>query len=263
MSKNQRMNSVNRNEIDGARVPVRLQKLLAQAGVASRRACEELILRGRVRVNGKVIDQLGSKAVPEIDQVTIDGVPIRLPQKVLYLFHKPRGVVTTMSDPEGRTCVGDYASNLARRVFPVGRLDYNVSGLILLTNDGEFAQKLTHPQFGIKRKYIARVKGELTSQRAKLLVRGVHLEDGFGKLVSVENINESKLTLDMLGECKGAETLLEVVATEGRNHFVKNILDSVGLPVNKLSRIEFGPFRLGNIKPGQIREIALKEELLG
>lgn len=257
------MTSINRSEIVTARVPIRLQKLLSEAGVASRRACEDLILRGRVRVNGVVIDKLGSKAIPEVDQVAIDGVPIRLPQKVLYLFHKPRGVITSMFDPEGRKCVGDYANNLARRVFPVGRLDYNVSGLLLLTNDGMFAEKLSHPRFGVKRKYLARVKGDLTGQRIRLLERGLNFEDGFGRLVSVKEIEESKYSVDLVGSIKEPESLLEVVATEGRNHFVKNILDAVGLPVNKLSRIEFGPFRLGNIKSGQIREIALKEELLG
>ncbi len=257
------MTSINRTEIETTRVPVRLQKLLAEAGVASRRACEELITNGRVRVNGVLINKLGSKAIPEIDDVTIDGVSIRLPQKVLYLFHKPRGIITSMSDPEGRACVGDYASNLAKRVFPVGRLDFNVSGLLLLTNDGMFAQKLSHPQFGIKRKYLARVKGELTAQRARLLEKGLSFDDGFGKLTSVKEVKESKVSVELLGTLKGPESLLEVVATEGRNHFVKNILDAVGLPVNKLSRIEFGPFRLGNIKSGQIREIALKEELLG
>jgi 23S rRNA pseudouridine2605 synthase len=257
------MTSLNRSELDKDKLSVRLQKLLSEAGIASRRACEELITQGRVRVNGVVIDKLGSKAIPEVDQVTVDGVPIRLPQKVLYLFHKPRGVITSMFDPEGRVCVGNYAENLARRVFPVGRLDYNVSGLLLLTNDGDFAQKISHPQYGTKRKYLARVKGVLTQQRARLLQHGVTLEDGFGRLDSVSEISSSVYSENLIGTLKNEESLLEVVVEEGRNHFVKNILESVGLPVNKLSRIEFGPFRLGNIKSGQMRQIALKQELLG
>lgn len=252
---------------------VRLQKLLSDAGIASRRACEELILSGRVCVNGVTVKKLGTKADLSSDKITVDSVPIRVPQKVLYVFHKPRGVITAMSDPEGRACVGDYVANLARRVYPIGRLDYNVSGLLLLTNDGDYAQKLSHPQYAIQRKYLARVKGELTKNRARVLVKGVAVKTksgsdsekakkpAFGKLLSVEVVAESKYSKDLVGELKEAETLLEVVATEGRNHFIKNILDTVGLPVNKLSRIEFGPYKLGNLKSGFIREVALKKDL--
>lgn len=253
---------------------VRLQKILADAGIASRRAAEELILGGSVKVNGATVVKLGTRAFPDKDKITVNGKPIWTPKKVLYVFHKPRGVITSMSDPEGRVCVGDYVKNLAFRVYPVGRLDFNVSGLLLLTNDGELAQKISHPNFGIKRKYLARVKGELTKNRAKVLTKGIAIkpspndkysknkEAAFGKVVSVEQIPESKYTKDLVGEIKEPEILLEVVVAEGRNHFVKNILNTVGLPVTKLSRLEFGPYKLESLKSGCIRQMPIKKEIL-
>ncbi|HMO17306.1 MAG TPA: pseudouridine synthase [Oligoflexia bacterium] len=254
--------SVNRKRVNEAREPVRVQKLLASAGVASRRACEELIKQGRVKVNG-ALSTLGSKAIPEVDIVTVDGAAVSLPQKVVVVFNKPRGVVTTMNDPEGRPCVGDFLRSLPIRLFPVGRLDFDVSGLLVLTNDGDFANSLLHPSRGIQRKYIARVKGELTPSRVRLLKKGMHLPDGPAIASSVTLINPDKLSKLLLGDPKEGESLIEVVVSEGRNHFVKRILEAVGLPVNKLSRVEFGPFTLKGIPVGKMRQVALREELLG
>lgn len=254
---------VKRSELEKSRVPVRLQKLLSSAGVASRRACESLIKEGRVEVNGVQIKELGSKAIPDIDTVSVDGVPISLPQKVIIVLNKPRGVVTTMNDPEGRPCVGDYVKTLPMRVYPVGRLDFDVSGLLVLTNDGDFANRLMHPSNGFKRKYIARIKGSLNEKRINLLTKGIHLPDGLAVVTSVRAIHSNKDTRMLLGDPKPDESLIELVVVEGRTHFVKRVLEVVGTPVRKLSRIEFGPFTLQGIPSGRMRQVALREELYG
>ncbi len=256
-----------KSEIESSRVPVRLQKLLAEAGIGSRRACEVLIKDGRIKVNGLLVTELGTKAIPELDHVTVDGQPIKLPQKAIYLFNKPRKVISSMHDPEGRKCIGDFLGDLSHRVFPVGRLDYDVSGLMVLTNDGEFANRLLHPSFGSKRVYVARVLGNLDEKKMEALLKGVYLPDGVAKLSDVQILippsKAYKSAIKLVGQEKTDESIIRVEAQEGRNHFIKRILEAVGHPVSKLSRIQFGPFRLESIEPGSLRQISLKEELLG
>lgn len=255
--------SVNRDELTHSRAPVRLQKILAHAGVASRRASEELIKSGRVKVNDKTVTKLGTKAIPELDVIKIDEKEVFLPQKLIVVFNKPRKVITSMFDPEGRVCVGDYVKDMPVRLFPVGRLDYDVSGLLLLTNDGDYANKLMHPRYAVKRKYIARVKNKLTEKKKNILQHGIQLPDGVGMAKSVTAIIPTHETKSLVGNPSDHESLLEVIVTEGRNHFVKNILELVGLPVVKLSRTELGPFTLNGIPTGSMRQVALREELCG
>jgi 23S rRNA pseudouridine2605 synthase len=255
--------SVNRVELESTRVPIRIQKILARAGVASRRACEDLIKEGRVHVNGILTTTLGSKAIPDIDTITIDGNPISIPEKIVIVFHKPRNVITSMFDPEGRPCVGDYLKELPYRLFPVGRLDFDVSGLIILTNDGDFGNKLLHPRYGIKRTYIARVKNQLTQKKIDILKNGIQLDDGFARVSEIRVLQPDSRTDFLLGTPKSDESLLELIVTEGRNHFVKNILETINLPVRKLSRTAFGPFTLQGISSGNMRQISMREELLG
>ena len=156
----------------------RLQKVLAAAGVSSRREAEKVITAGRVRVNGKLVTELGTKVDPKKARITVDGKPIKLESKVYYLFNKPRGVVTTMSDPQGRRTVADFVQDSKERVFPVGRLDYNTEGLLLLTNDGELAQKLMHPSHEVNKTYVVKVPGIVPQEKLDLLRVGVKLEDG-------------------------------------------------------------------------------------
>jgi 23S rRNA pseudouridine2605 synthase len=262
----QKMNpspSVNRSELASAQDPVRLQKILADSGVGSRRACEQFIIDGRIRVNGIKVTTPGSRAIPEKDEITFDGKVISVPQKVVYVFNKPRNVITSMVDPEGRPCVGDYLRDLPYRLYPVGRLDYDVSGLIVLTNDGNYANRLMHPRYGVRRTYIARVKNTLDEKKCSILQRGIQLRDGFARVHSVKNISPDKRTKALLGDPKTNESLIEISVTEGRKHFVKNILEAVHCPVEKLSRIAFGPYTLRGIPSGTLRQISHKEELFG
>lgn len=252
-----------REELSALREPIRLQKILATAGVGSRRACEKVITEGRVRVNGTIVDSLGSKAVPDTDEITIDGRKISLPQKLIYIFNKPRNVITTMNDPQNRPCVGDYLKDLPFRLYPVGRLDFDVSGLLIMTNDGDYANRLMHPKYGVKRTYIARVENEVTEKKLSLLIKGLHLKDGFAKAHSARVMTPGKNTKVLVGDPKENESLIELTVTEGRKHFVKNILGAIHCPVVKLSRTAFGPYTLKGIVPGQLRQISHREEFLG
>jgi 23S rRNA pseudouridine2605 synthase len=255
--------SINRTELRASRQSVRLQKILADAGTGSRRACEKLIAEGRVRVNGVVVNTPGSKAVPDTDNITVDGRPVEIPQKKVFVFNKPRNVVTTMFDPEGRKCVGDYLRDIPYRLYPVGRLDYDVSGLLILTNDGDYANRLMHPRYGIVRTYHARVKNILTEKSIKLLCKGIHLKDGFARASSVRTLIPATSDIKLLGNPRDNESLVEIKVSEGRKHFVKNILEAVNCPVVKLSRVAYGPYTLKGIKTGTLRQIAHKEELFG
>ncbi len=244
--------------------PIRLQKLLAEAGVASRRACEALIQGGRVEVNGSIVTKLGTHATPFVDKVRVDGVNIFIQEKVVYLFNKPKLVISSMKDPEGRPCVGDYVSDFKVRVFPVGRLDYDVSGLIVLTNDGSLSQSLLHPKYEVKRKYVARLRGQLTEKKIELLLRGISLPDGLARASSIKILDsKDKRYIKHVGQLKEGETLVSLEVKEGRNHFVKRIFEAVGAPVKGLMREEFGPYALGSIKPGEIRRVGFSGGLLG
>ncbi len=252
-----------RSEHEPARDLVRLQKILASAGIGSRRACEQYILDGRVRVNGVCVKTPGAKAIPEVDEITLDGKRISLPQKIVFIFNKPRNVITSMIDPEGRKCVGDFIKDLPYRLYPVGRLDYDVSGLLVLTNDGAYANRLMHPRYGIKRTYIARVKNQVTDKKIKLLLHGIQLDDGFAKAHSFRLLTPNKSTKALLGDPKETESLIEISVTEGRKHFVKKILEAVHCPVIKLSRTAFGPYTLKDIPSGGLRKISHREEHSG
>lgn len=223
---------------------VRLQKALASAGVASRRACEELIKQGQVKVNGKLVVELGSRINPEIDQVTVRGVPVQFDSTRVYLaLNKPAGVISTMKDEEGRPDLSQFATDFDR-VFNVGRLDAETTGLLLLTNDGELANQLAHPAFGVEKTYVARVRGEVAQQTLRRLTDGFELEDGFVKADRARLLDSSK-----------GEALVELVLHSGKNRIVRRMLDHVGHPVLGLVRKQFGPIQLGNLKSGQMREL--------
>ncbi|MGW2154043.1 pseudouridine synthase [Nonomuraea sp. NPDC001699] len=239
------------DERDTTEVPngVRLQKVLAQAGVASRRACEEMIGDGRVTVNGQVVRRFGAKVDPATQVIHVDGKRIpTAPDLVYYALNKPIGVVSTMDDPQGRPCLADYVEELAPRLFHVGRLDTETEGLLLLTNDGELANRLTHPSYGVQKKYWAKVPGPIPRDLGRRLRQGIELEDGIAKADSFAIVQEH-----------GQQALVEVVLHEGRKHVVRRMLEEAGHRVIDLARIEFGPVKLGRTKAGTVRALTLKE----
>ena len=234
----------NADQTEGANEEVRLQKALAAAGVASRRACEELIVKGQVKVNGKLVTELGSRVNPAVDKVTVRGVPVQFDTTRVYLvLNKPAGIISTMSDEEGRPDLSSFVTDYDR-VFNIGRLDAETTGLLLLTNDGELANQLSHPSFGVEKTYIARVVGEVTPMTIHKLMSGFELEDGFIKADRARVIDISK-----------GHSLVEIVLHSGRNRIVRRMLDNVGHPVVGLVRKQFGPIHLGTLKQGHIRQL--------
>jgi len=229
--------------------PQRLQKILSLAGIASRRKAEAMIQEGRVRINGQVVTQLGTKADPRTDRITIDGRPLRPAAEPVYiLLHKPIGVVTTLSDPEGRPTVRDLLRDVRARVFPVGRLDYASSGLLLLTNDGELALRLTHPRYGVRKTYRVKVKGTPTAEALAQLAAGVRLEEGRAAPAEVR-----------AERSQDGKTWLEVTLGEGRKREVRRMCEHIGHPVEKLRRVRLGPLSLGKLAPGQHRPLTERE----
>lgn len=228
---------------------VRLQKVLAAAGIASRRASEELILDGRVEVNGSIVMELGTRVDPEKDTIRVDGSRIPAARHHVYLvLNKPRGVVSTMDDPEGRRTLSDFVPPRTSRLFHVGRLDTNTEGLIVLTNDGEFAHRMAHPSYEVKKTYLAEVAGVIEAKTVKRIERGLKLDDGPVKpdRVKVVSTTESK-------------SLVQITLHEGRNRIVRRMMEAVGHPVDRLSRIGIGPIRLGQLAPGESRELTRDE----
>jgi 23S rRNA pseudouridine2605 synthase len=222
---------------------VRLQKVLAQAGLGSRRACEELITAGRVEVDGQRITELGVRIDPKRNVVHVDGLRIQLDSTMVYLaLNKPRGVVSTMSDPEGRPCLGDYVADREIRLFHVGRLDAETEGLILLTNDGELANRLAHPRYGILKTYLAEIEGQVPRDLGKRLRAGVELDDG-------------PVTVDAFRvvDAQPGKALVEMVLHEGRKHVVRRLLETAGHPVTGLVRTQIGTLRLGDLRSGRTR----------
>ncbi|MEO7121714.1 MAG: pseudouridine synthase [Lacisediminihabitans sp.] len=229
---------------------VRLQKLMAAAGVASRRVSEDLIAAGRVEVNGEVVTEPGRR-VSENDRVAVDGVAIQLDTSRRYLMlNKPVGIVSSLRDDRGRPDLDRFVSRYEERLFNVGRLDAQTSGLLILTNDGELAHVLAHPSFGVMKTYIAKVEGRVTPQVIAKLTAGVELEDG--------PIAADKARI--VGRAGERETMVEVTLHSGRNRIVRRMLDEVGHPVIDLVRRQFGPLHLGSLAQGDIRDLT-KEEL--
>lgn len=227
----------------------RLQKVMAHCGVASRRKSEELIQAGRVTVNGKKVTELGVK-VSQSDKVEVDGVPIYQEQPVYYLFYKPKNVISAVSDDKDRPVVTDYFPGIPERIFPVGRLDYDTSGLLLMTNDGEFANLLTHPKHEIDKVYVAKVKGIASKEVLKPLRNGVKIE---GRKTAPARFKV--ISTDI----RKGTSVVELIIHEGRNHQVKNMLAAVGLPVMKLKREKVGTLDLIGLNPGDYRELTKKE----
>lgn len=224
---------------------IRLQKVLAQAGLGSRRACEELIAQGRVEVDGRVVREQGLRVDPLRANIRVDGERVpTAPDLIVLALNKPRGVVTTMSDDLGRPCVGDYVSDRTERLFHIGRLDSDTEGLLLLTNDGVLAQNLSHPSHGVPKTYIALVPGPVRREVGRQLREGIELEDGPAKVDSFGIV-----------EATPNQALVEVVLHEGRNHIVRRLLDAAGHPVEELVRTQIGPIRLGQLRPGRYRAI--------
>lgn len=231
---------------------VRLQKVLANAGVASRRVAEDMIVAGRVRVNGEVVTELGSRVDPTVDLVDVDGTAIQLDQSKRYVvLNKPTGVVSSMRDDRGRPDLRAYTADWEERLFNVGRLDADTSGLLLLTNDGELAHVLAHPSFGVTKVYIAKVEGRVSAQTIARLTRGIELEDG--------PIAADKARL--LDASAGAvpTSLVELTLHSGRNRIVRRMLAEVGHPVVELVRRQFGPVHLGSLPSGHARELTTVE----
>lgn len=228
---------------------VRLQKLIAGTGLASRRKAEALIAAGRVMVNGKTVTELGTKVEPGRDHVKVDGKHLSAAQPFVYLMlNKPRNVVSTLDDPGGRTTVKDYLRGVSVRVFPVGRLDFDSEGLMLLTNNGELAQAMLHPRYHVPKTYLIKVKGVLTDEEIRSLEKGVRLEDGMTSPAQVKKVRKVE-----------ANSWLEITIREGRKHQVKRMLEAVGHPVIKLLRIRMGTLSLGDLQPGAFRFLTDRE----
>ena len=225
----------------------RLQKVLGAAGIASRRASEELILEGRVEVNGEVAE-LGRKVDPQRDVVTVDGERVNIdPERVYVMLNKPQGVLTTVDDPEGRPTVMDLI-NLPQRLFPVGRLDQDTEGLLLLTNDGELANALMHPSYEVERTYVALVPGPVRREVLARVRQGVELEDGLARPRSVRQLEQER-----------SRALLEIVMTEGRKREVRRMLGEVGLRVERLARVAYGGVEIGDLRQGKWRFLTQQE----
>jgi pseudouridine synthase len=226
----------------------RLQKLLARAGYGSRRACEDLIEAGRVSVDGKRATELGAKADPETQEIKVDGKPLRVEQPVYYVLNKPKGIVSTVHDPEGRPTVRDLMKGEKRRIFPVGRLDADSRGLVILTNDGRFTNLLTHPRYGIEKTYVVRVRGEVPDAAVAKLRHGVWLAEGKTLPARVWVIRR-----------KRDETELGVAISEGKNRQVRRMLAAVGFKVLALTRTKIGPLTIRGMPEGAARELSRHE----
>jgi pseudouridine synthase len=228
---------------------VRLQKVLAAAGVGSRRHCEELIGEGRVEVDGQVVRRYGARVDPDTQIIKVDGKRIPSRQDLVYLaLNKPAGVVTTMSDDRGRRTIADLIGGQPERLYHVGRLDYDTEGLMLLTNDGELAHRLTHPRFGVPKTYLADVPGPLPRDLGRRLLTGIELEDGAASADKFRVVERA-----------GTRALVEITLHEGRKHIVRRLLAAAGHPVSRLVRTRVGPVALGDLRPGTSRPLSTSE----
>jgi len=228
----------------------RLQKVISQAGVASRRHAEKLITDRRVSVNGKIVAELGTKVDPARDVVAVDNEPLTREKKYYCLLYKPRGMVTTLSDPEGRRTVATLVADVPARLYPVGRLDYNTEGVLLLTNDGPLTNLLTHPSHNILKTYIAEVVGRPAEDNLDKLRIGINLSDGVTapakiKIMKYDHENDT--------------TKIEIIISEGRNRQVRRMCEAIGHPVNKLKRVKFAFLTLEGLRRGRYRHLSLDE----
>ncbi|GAB2718512.1 pseudouridine synthase [Paenibacillus thermoaerophilus] len=228
----------------------RLQKVLAQAGVASRRKCEEYILAGRVKVNGLTVNTLGTKVDPNKDEIRVDDKPIRSQDKVYLMLYKPKGYISSVTDPRGRRTVMDLVKSVGVRVYPVGRLDYDSEGLLIMTNDGEFANALTHPRHHVPKTYLATVKGVPHGSQLEKLAAGIELEDGVTAPAEVEY---QDVDLD------ANESVIRITIYEGRNRQVRRMFEAIGCTVVRLKRIAIGPLQLGGLSRGKHRPLTPQE----
>ena len=229
--------------------PERLQKILSKAGVTSRRKAEGLILQGRVSVNGKIVRELGCKAVLGKDEICVDGKAIATEsEEVVLALFKPRRCVTTLHDPQGRATVADFVNKFPMRLYPVGRLDYDAEGLLLLTNDGELAHRLQHPRYKVPKTYLVKVRGHPSAEALTGLQQGVNLEDGITAPAELIVMEEDQKA-----------TWLSLTLREGRKHQIKRMCAAVGYPVLRLRRIKVGPIELDNLRPGQTRRLKSRE----
>lgn len=232
--------------------PIRLQKVLSQAGIASRRVAERMIVEGRVEVDGYVVTELGTRVDPEVSVVRVDGARVMLDDTLVHLaLNKPRGMQSTMSDDRGRSCIGDLVEHRVRgnkKLFHVGRLDADTEGLILLTNDGELAHRLMHPSYEVPKTYVATVSGAVPRRLGKTLRDGVELDDG---MASVDDFT--------LVDTASGRSMVRLTLHEGRKRIVRRLLEAVGYPVQSLVRTDIGAVSLGNQRPGSIRPLRRDE----
>ncbi|ROS74445.1 pseudouridine synthase [Cellulomonas sp. PhB143] len=228
---------------------VRLQKVLAGAGLGSRRACEQLIEEGRVQVDGVTVRELGVRVVPGDVVLHVDGMRVQLDTSLVTVaLNKPQGVLSTMHDPDGRPTLTDFVGDRKERLFHVGRLDADSEGLLLLTNDGELANRLTHPKYEVRKTYLVSVEGRVKGSLANKLLHGVELEDGTARVDAYKLVDATPV-----------ESLVEVVIHDGRNRIVRRMFEEVGHPVTRLVRTQVGPIRLGNLRPGTTRVLGQAE----
>jgi 23S rRNA pseudouridine2605 synthase len=231
----------------------RLQKLLSMAGIASRRAAEELIREGRVAVNGDIVRTLGVKADPAIDEIKVDGRRVRFDIRPRYiLLNKPKGYVTTRKDPQGRRTIMDLLAGVKEYIYPVGRLDYDSEGLLLMTSDGDIAARLTHPRHGVERVYEAIVVGAPSEEALEKLRRGVFLD---GERTAAAQVRRGSV----VGKGGRQTTKLTITLREGRNRQVRRMCAQIGHPVRRLTRIRMGPIKLGDLRPGAWRDLSAAE----
>lgn len=232
---------------------IRIQKAIASSGLMSRRAAEEAMTAGRVALNGKPV-VLGDRVDPDEDILTVDGVPVPVSEDIeTYLVNKPVGVISSASDTHGRQTVVDLVGS-SKRLYPVGRLDADSEGLILVSNDGELTNRVTHPSFGVTKRYLAEVEGEISKSAMRALTEGVDLDDGPARAVSVRLIDSGR-----------GRSMIEIVMTEGRNREVRRMLESVGYPVTRLVRTAIGSLSDSSLRPGEYRRVTAADvqRLLG
>lgn len=227
----------------------RLQKVIAQSGLTSRRKAEQLILDGKVKVNGRLVTTLGVKVLPS-DEVTVDEIPLEKEKNVYYILYKPRGYITAVSDDRGRDTVIDLMNDVSERIFPIGRLDYHSSGILLLTNDGDLAHRLMHPKFQVSKQYIVKIDGIIPKEKQSLLVEGVKDKSDILKVshYKIKQVDRKKKNM-----------ILELTLHEGKNRHIRRLFESLGYPVLKLKREKYGFLSLGNLQPGEYRPLTKKE----